>query len=87
LDAILGRPTLQPEPETVVDMNDAKYQLLVALHQLSERERDLIALKFTSGLTNRRIAAMTNLSESNVGVILYRTMQKLKTLLDPQGDE
>ena len=87
LDAILRRSSPQPEPEAIVAVNDAKYQLLVGLKQLNERERDLIALKFTSGLTNRRIAEMTNLSESNVGVILYRAIQKLKALVDPQGDE
>ena len=86
LDAILRRPSPLPEPEAVASVNDAKNQLLAALQELNDRERDLIALKFTSGLTNRRIADMTNLSESNVGVILYRAMQKLKALVDPQGD-
>lgn len=86
LDSILKRPSNQPEPETVAEVHDAKHELLVAMQTLSDRERDLIALKFTSGLTNRRIAEMTNLSESNVGVILYRALQKLKALLDPQGD-
>lgn len=87
LDAIMRRPSPQPEPETVVSAKDTKHELLAALQQLNDRERDLIALKFTSGLTNRRIAEMTKLSESNVGVILYRAMQKLKALVDPQGDQ
>jgi RNA polymerase sigma-70 factor (ECF subfamily) len=87
LDAILRRPSSQPELEIAAEVDDAKHELLAALQTLNVRERDLIALKFTSGLTNRRIADMTKLSESNVGVILYRAMQKLKTRLDPQGDQ
>lgn len=49
---------------------------------LSDRERDLIALKFAAGLTNRRIAELTGLSENNVGVILYRAVQRLRVELN-----
>lgn len=52
-----------------------------ALMQLSDRERNLIALKFWAELSNRRIAQLTGLSESNVGVILYRALIKLRTVL------
>ena len=55
--------------------------LLAALAQLSEEERELIAMKFTLGMTNRDIAGETGLGESNVGVILFRAMKKLKELL------
>ena len=50
-------------------------RLLETLHQ---RERDLIALKYGAGLTNRAIARMTGLSESNVGTLLHRTVQTLR---------
>ncbi len=56
--------------------------LVAALTQLSSKERDLIALKFYSGLNNRQIAAMTGLSESNVGTILNRALQKLRGRLE-----
>ena len=52
------------------------------MSRLSHRERDLIGLKFAGGLTNRRIAALTGLSESNVGVILYRAVRRLRTELN-----
>ena len=39
---------------------------------------DLIALKFAAGLSNRHIAELTGLSQSNVGVIVYRTVQRLR---------
>ena len=58
--------------------------LLAALSKLSEAERELVAMKFTLGLTNRAIAAETGLGESNVGVILFRAMKKLKELLEPE---
>ncbi|MBI5595434.1 MAG: sigma-70 family RNA polymerase sigma factor [Elusimicrobia bacterium] len=55
--------------------------LLAALEALDERQRELLALKFGGGMTNRDIAAQTGLSESNVGVLLYRAVKKLQTLI------
>jgi RNA polymerase sigma-70 factor (ECF subfamily) len=45
---------------------------------LPERERELVALKYGAGLTNRAIARLTGLSESNVGTVLHRTVQRLR---------
>ena len=46
---------------------------------LSDRERDLIALRYGAGLSNRAIAPLVGLSESNVGTILHRTVQTLRS--------
>jgi RNA polymerase sigma-70 factor, ECF subfamily len=46
---------------------------------LPERERELIALKYGAGLSNRAIALLVSLSESNVGTILHRTVQALRS--------
>jgi len=48
------------------------------LTQLPVRERELIALKYGGGLTNRVIAKTTGLSESNVGTILHRVVGRLR---------
>lgn len=48
---------------------------------LPERKQELIALKFGARLTNRRIAQIMDLSESNVGTLLYRTVRKLRDQL------
>ena len=53
-------------------------RLAFLLARLGERERELVALKYGGGLTNRTIAGSTSLSESNVGVILHRTVQVLR---------
>ena len=42
------------------------------------RERDLIALKYGGQLANRQIARLTRLSESNVGTILSRAVEKIR---------
>ena len=54
-------------------------RLSVLLAQLEERDRELVALKYGAGLTNRAIARLTGLTESNVGVILHRTLHALRS--------
>jgi len=46
---------------------------------LPDRERELIALKYGAEINNRLIAQLTGLSESNVGTILHRVVQTLRS--------
>ena len=45
---------------------------------LRPRERELIALKYGASLTNRAIADVIGLSESNVGTTLSRIVHLLR---------
>ncbi len=49
-----------------------------AIAKIPPREQEIVYLKFYEGLTNRTIAKITGLSETNVGTILYRTLRKLR---------
>lgn len=69
----------EPEQEIILAQN--REQILAALGHLDPRARELIALKFGGPLTNRQIAELTGLTESNVGVILYRSLSKLRAIL------
>jgi RNA polymerase sigma-70 factor, ECF subfamily len=51
---------------------------LALTQSLSDRERELVALKYGAELTNRLIARLTGLSESNVGSILHRVVGSLR---------
>jgi RNA polymerase sigma-70 factor (ECF subfamily) len=53
-------------------------RLSVLLARLADRDRELVALKYGAGLTNRTIAGLTGLSVSNVGVKLHRALQQLR---------
>jgi len=77
LETLARRPHL----ETLEDLTQARAErerLRVLLARLTDRERELVALKYGAGLTNRAIAGLTGLTESNVGVILHRTTQALR---------
>ncbi len=53
-----------------------------ALGRLSGREREIVALKFHGGLSNREIAQVLGVTESNAGTLLYRTLEKLRRACD-----
>ena len=52
--------------------------LAILLTRLAERERELVALKYGADLTNRAIASISGLSESNVSTILHRVTKQLR---------
>jgi len=77
----LEEAELRTRPRAVEDQAEAR-QDLARLHgllaQLPEREQELLALKYGADLTNRQIARLAGLSETNVGSILYRVVRKLR---------
>lgn len=76
---------VRPGPEeTCLDGEDRR-NLLKALAKLTDRERSIIELKFWVGLNNRQIAQIVNLSDSNVGIILYRSIRHLRAIMVEKG--
>jgi RNA polymerase sigma-70 factor (ECF subfamily) len=68
--------------EETVQRNHDFARLSTLLSQLSAREREVIAFKYGAGLNNREIADLTCLSPSNVGIILYRVVEKLRAEME-----
>ena len=64
--------------EELVQRKHDSTRLSALLSQLPTREREVVAFKYGAGLNNREIARLTHLSESNVGIILYRVVAKLR---------
>lgn len=65
-------------PETDAERASDLARLAQLQARLSERERELIALKYGAGVNNRLIARLTGMSESNVGTILHRAVTTLR---------
>lgn len=65
-------------PDKVAKRGELAEKVKEVMAQLPERELSILQMKFFSGLTNREIAFTLNLSESNVGIILYRVLRKIK---------
>lgn len=73
-----------PRIESVLEKKEEGDLLLKAVCALDARSRDIIALKFSSGMTNREITQVTGLGESNVGIIIYRAVKRLQELLEKE---
>jgi RNA polymerase sigma-70 factor (ECF subfamily) len=65
-----------PENDAARGSNLARLTALTK--DLPDRDRDLLALKYGAVASNREIAKLTGLSESNVGTILHRLVQTLR---------
>jgi RNA polymerase sigma-70 factor (ECF subfamily) len=72
-------------PEEQAAQRSDAARLTVLLKGLPDRDRELLAMKYGAGLTNRAIARATGLSESNVGTLLHRATQTLRAQWMP-GD-
>ena len=77
LDNVRGKAS-DNSPEEIAQAHSDFERLDDLLTRLPTRERELIALKYGADLTNRQIAKLAGLSESNVGTILHRVAQKLR---------
>ena len=66
-------------PEKEAERNSDLARLSTLTKDLPDRERELIALKYGAAINNRLIAQLTGLSESNVGTILHRVVQTLRS--------
>ena len=73
-DEVAAKST--PHDEVANESDLARLSML--LQKLPQREQEIVALKYGAEATNRAIAELTGLSESNVGTILHRVVQALR---------
>lgn len=78
---------IDPQTPEAVSQQRAEFaQLSQVLARLAERERELVALKYGAGFTNRAIAQISGLSESNVSTILHRVTTQLRAQLENEHE-
>ena len=72
------------KPDELLIWREERERLLSALETLDERERHVIALRYGAELTNHEIARQMGLGISNIGVILFRALRKLRKELEKE---
>jgi RNA polymerase sigma factor (sigma-70 family) len=78
LDETIDIPEDSKSIEQTVIEKEEWQVLRNCISRLSPNEREIISLKFSSEMTNRQIAGVLGISDSNVGVILYRAIRRLR---------
>ena len=80
LDA-LAESELPQAPDRGADLGLAP-ELAAALADLSDRERELVALRYVADLSGAEIAAVTGLTLVNVRQILSRSLRRVRSRLE-----
>lgn len=75
------------EPYSGLIMEEKSVMLHKAISRLNERCREVLVLQYFSGLSQKAIGKVLNLSPENVRVISLRGRQKLKKELEAMGYE
>ncbi|MFA6002004.1 MAG: sigma-70 family RNA polymerase sigma factor [Thermoleophilia bacterium] len=70
------------DPADDLESFELRREMNEALSGLSTHEGEIVSLKFGAAMTNRDIGKLLDISESNVGTILYRSLIKLKNRLE-----
>lgn len=76
--SLAAAPLAEETVESLIQQRLDFERLSSLLAQLTDRDRELVALKYGAGLTNRTIARLSRMNESTVGTILHRLMQQLR---------
>lgn len=84
LDEVAEVSTADLSPEQQLLRQEKQQTLTESIATLSERDQEIIQLKFFGRLTNREIAEVLELNEKTVSVIILRALQKLKARLETQ---
>ena len=72
----------EPSPPEVVIRQEELARMREALATLSEREQEIIRLRFAGGLGNQEVAKVLRLRPGHVAVLLYRALRKLRAQLE-----
>jgi RNA polymerase sigma factor (sigma-70 family) len=87
LEEALEVPSDEASPQEDVENKAERECLMKSLTKFSAEDQEIIRLKFAAELNNRQIAKMLGLSESNVGVKLYRAIKRLRDDFEESWNE
>ena len=76
------RESSDGEPSRVVESQEASGQVIQALALLPDNQQEVIRLRFQNGLSYKDIAAVMNLSVSNVGYLIHTAIKSIRETLN-----
>jgi RNA polymerase sigma-70 factor (ECF subfamily) len=77
-----------PGPEAIAVLRDGAAQVAVLLRRLTERQRDILAMRLVVGLTSAETAAAIGMTPSAVRVTQRRALTRLRAaVVAEEGQE
>ena len=80
-----SRRSPDPSPTELAQRHEAADEIGQALRQLSDRQQEVLRLKFQNSFSYRQIARITGMSVSNVGFLIHTGIGKIRTRLRSAG--
>ena len=84
LEQAAAQPAPDPAPPEAVMRREELDRLRAALDALSEREQEIIRLKFGGALGNQEIGQVLRLEPTHIAVLLFRALRKLRVDLESE---
>ncbi|MCA9123174.1 MAG: sigma-70 family RNA polymerase sigma factor [Planctomycetaceae bacterium] len=75
------QPSRGTDQADLSEQQDTTARVLEFVDRLSENQREVVRLKFQHGLSYKEIAAVTELSVTNVGYLIHTAIKKLRVEL------
>jgi RNA polymerase sigma-70 factor (ECF subfamily) len=75
----------EPSPEAQLIHQEALVSMLRCLDRLSERDQEIISLKFAGRLRNAEIGEIMELPEKTVSVVLLRAVRRLRQEMEREA--
>src|SRR5690606_25592437 len=76
-----------PQPHEALEAQETTARILGHLAELTDNQQECIRLKFQHGLSYREIAAVLDLSVSNVGFLIHTGLKKLRQRMTSDNAE
>jgi RNA polymerase sigma-70 factor (ECF subfamily) len=71
----------EPSPSVRLEQSESAAIALRLLDQLSPNQREVIRLKFQNDLSYKEIAAITELTVTNVGFLIHTGLKRLRAMM------
>lgn len=84
IDSLPDLQMSSDSPEQAAIESEWVHHLRACMRQLPERDQEVLALKFGSGLGNQEIAGALKIKPNHVAVILHRALQQLRLAMEEQ---
>ncbi|MGJ8651707.1 MAG: RNA polymerase sigma factor [Opitutaceae bacterium] len=79
-------PVDTPSPQLQAEQHDTHVRILQMIQSLPENQQEVVRLKFQNGMSYKEIAAVTELTVTNVGFLLHTAIQTLRTRVTAVGE-
>ncbi len=79
-------PVDSPDPQGQAELHDSHARILQLMQALPENQQEVVRLKFQNGMSYKEIAAVTDLTVTNVGFLLHSAIQTLRLRVTAAGE-